>query len=194
MQPGDSTDFSTQLNEKRPPITVDRNGGSFPLWADRQELTLWLVGMLWRKMEPSENRRSDDPLGIAPPTPWFVNSKTEREGTDSIALPGRHIPDYPSMTSDKTTSTLYDGLFSMPGTPKLDTVPLYVPSFYSEDTTMGDASGYWLSSHFSQPQFYPPSRGLGAYPTPDRPEKYPVSVSTPFPRSRRTEKQRLWPS
>ena len=29
MQPGGSTDLSTQLNEKRPPITVDKNGGLF---------------------------------------------------------------------------------------------------------------------------------------------------------------------
>ena len=31
MQPGDSTDVPTKLIEKRPPITVDRNGGSFLL-------------------------------------------------------------------------------------------------------------------------------------------------------------------
>jgi len=85
-------DFSAQINEKRPPITVDGDGGSLPLSAGHPGLTLLLVGTIGHQEETTAGIRSDDTVGIVPPAPLFVQGETEHEATNRMESTGFRPP------------------------------------------------------------------------------------------------------
>ena len=101
--------------------------------------------MIGRKMEPSANGRSDDPLGIAPPTPLLVHSETENKGTNTTALLGSR----PSTHQGEAWEFYFSD-------------PLDIPI---QNTIMETSSQYWMTSPAVQPSWLPPDQDLLGYPT-----------------------------
>jgi hypothetical protein len=95
VQPGDSTDLSVQVLEKRPQITVDGNGGWFFMSMGRLVLTVWLVGEIVRETDPSANTSSYDPLRMTQPTSSSTPSEAEHNATNEMALPEPQPPSRP---------------------------------------------------------------------------------------------------
>jgi len=91
-QAGGITDLSTHLFEKRPPITVDRNGGLFHYRGNAKDLILSLVGKIWHKPDSPANTCPNHQLGIIPPNPSFIPGEIEHEATNLTESPGSEPP------------------------------------------------------------------------------------------------------
>ena len=91
----------TKLIEKRPPITVDRNGGLFVLLVVIQKLTLQLVGTIGHNADADlpANTQSNGPLGTIPPAAVSVSSKFGHETINRAAQPGPQPPSRPECSS-----------------------------------------------------------------------------------------------
>ena len=77
--------MSVQLLKKKPPITVDGNGGSFSPSASNSELTFSLVGTIGRQARPSENTWPRGSLGITLLTHLFTRSRNKNKTINRVA-------------------------------------------------------------------------------------------------------------
>jgi len=103
---------STQLLEKQPPITVDRNGGLFLPSAGHLGLTLSLVGTIGHQTKPSANARPNSLLGITLPVHLFTRSKNKNKEKNMAALPELRLPSRQEYPPQRLHSSPRDDLRS----------------------------------------------------------------------------------